>query len=286
MRSGPRRCRCCHVPRRLWLRRRRHGRKLRRRLPASGERTLADGWACLWRHGGWSCGSVGSAIASWCTDLLPHQVLGPTLSPSSPHPSSSPFTPCRYEEDVAVLRALRMVLRDLTYKLLGNKKWEWFWEPEEDPEWWDKVRGWLELQEEVWPSRSGGWGAVGLAACWGLVGPSNAGLGGLRWASIGLPLDLPPSTPTSWFIASHSPSFQLYHFCTSTGDPPHGPGHSAGQCERSGVRHAAAVPGRHWAHRAGGLFGGAPQASCCVRAEVPGVWARLQLVGCRTRTAH
>ncbi|PRW59558.1 ATPase family AAA domain-containing-like isoform X1 [Chlorella sorokiniana] len=45
----------------------------------------------------------------------------------------------RYEEDAAALRALRMVLRDLTYKLLGNKKWEWFWEPEEDPEWWDKV---------------------------------------------------------------------------------------------------------------------------------------------------
>lgn len=32
-----------------------------------------------------------------------------------------------------------MILRDLTLELLRQKRWELFWEPEEDEEWWDKV---------------------------------------------------------------------------------------------------------------------------------------------------
>lgn len=57
------------------------------------------------------------------------------LHPTLPHP-----TP-RYEEDQATLRTLRMILRDLTLDLLRQKRWELFWEPEEDEEWWDKVGG-------------------------------------------------------------------------------------------------------------------------------------------------
>ncbi|KAL4429387.1 hypothetical protein ABPG77_005161 [Micractinium sp. CCAP 211/92] len=45
----------------------------------------------------------------------------------------------RYEEDQATLRTLRMILRDLTLDLLRQKRWELFWEPEEEEEWWDKV---------------------------------------------------------------------------------------------------------------------------------------------------
>jgi hypothetical protein len=49
---------------------------------------------------------------------------------------------CRYEEDQAVLRTLRMALRDLTLQLLGSRRWELFWEPEPaDSDWWDKVGG-------------------------------------------------------------------------------------------------------------------------------------------------
>lgn len=35
----------------------------------------------------------------------------------------------RYEEDQGVLRALRMALRDITCKLLSDKRWRWFHEP-------------------------------------------------------------------------------------------------------------------------------------------------------------
>ncbi len=158
-------------------------------------------------------GQALSGIASWCTSWLPHQSFGPTptLPSSPPHPPSS-STSCRYEEDAAALRALRMVLRDLTYKLLGNKKWEWFWEPEEDPEWWDKVRGWLESKEEVGhPKREAG----GLE---GLLGPDLAKtggrLGGLSWASTGLALDLPPTTTQASSVkASH---FLSASICAST----------------------------------------------------------------------
>lgn len=47
-----------------------------------------------------------------------------------------------YEEDQAALRALRMALREITMKLLRNRKWEVFWEPpslEYDPEYWKAV---------------------------------------------------------------------------------------------------------------------------------------------------
>lgn len=35
----------------------------------------------------------------------------------------------RYEEDAAVLRALRMGLRDVTLRLLGDRRWRLFREP-------------------------------------------------------------------------------------------------------------------------------------------------------------
>ena len=50
---------------------------------------------------------------------------------------------CRYESDQGALRALRMVLRDVTTRLLCSRKWEAFAEPvlpEEDPEYWERVR--------------------------------------------------------------------------------------------------------------------------------------------------
>lgn len=90
-----------------------------------------------------------------CT-AAPHAAMQAARHPVHPYVAlnrGTPASPCRYEADEAALRALRMLLRDLTHRLLGNKKWEWFWEPEEDPEWWDKVR---------WAcgGRSGSWPAV------------------------------------------------------------------------------------------------------------------------------
>jgi hypothetical protein len=48
-----------------------------------------------------------------------------------------------YEADVAVLRDLRMGLRDVTTKLLMERRWRAFAEPvtpEDDPEYWHRVR--------------------------------------------------------------------------------------------------------------------------------------------------
>ncbi len=48
-----------------------------------------------------------------------------------------------YEADVAVLRELRMALRDVTTKLLLERRWRAFAEPvtpEDDPEFWHRVR--------------------------------------------------------------------------------------------------------------------------------------------------
>lgn len=48
-----------------------------------------------------------------------------------------------YEADVAVLRELRMALRDVTTKLLIERRWRAFAEPvtpEDDPEFWHRVR--------------------------------------------------------------------------------------------------------------------------------------------------
>ena len=50
-----------------------------------------------------------------------------------------------YEADVAVLRELRMALRDVTTKLLLERRWRAFAEPvtpEDDPEFWHRVRCW------------------------------------------------------------------------------------------------------------------------------------------------
>ena len=50
-----------------------------------------------------------------------------------------------YEADVAVLRELRMALRDVTTKLLIERRWRAFAEPvtpEDDPEFWHRVRCW------------------------------------------------------------------------------------------------------------------------------------------------
>ena len=48
-----------------------------------------------------------------------------------------------YEADVAILRELRMALRDVTTKLLVERRWRAFAEPvtpEDDPEFWHRVR--------------------------------------------------------------------------------------------------------------------------------------------------
>jgi SpoVK/Ycf46/Vps4 family AAA+-type ATPase len=47
-----------------------------------------------------------------------------------------------YEHDQAALRALRVTLREVTTKLLRNRRWELFWmppDPEDDPEYWNTV---------------------------------------------------------------------------------------------------------------------------------------------------
>ena len=51
-----------------------------------------------------------------------------------------------YEADVAVLRDLRMGLRDVTTKLLMERRWRAFAEPvtpEDDPEYWHRVRNFI-----------------------------------------------------------------------------------------------------------------------------------------------
>ena len=67
-----------------------------------------------------------------------------------------------------MLRALRMTLRELTMQLLGAKKWELFWEPEEDPEWWDKV-------SERLGAQAGGPGSVVVDACRCILMQGKAG---------------------------------------------------------------------------------------------------------------
>lgn len=44
-----------------------------------------------------------------------------------------------YEGDQAVLRALRQVLREVTYRLIADRRWQTFVQPVEDPEYWAKV---------------------------------------------------------------------------------------------------------------------------------------------------
>lgn len=125
------------------------------------------------------------------------------LTRTCPHP------PARYEEDQAALRALRMALRDLTYRLLSNRKWEWFAEPEEDPEWWEKVRaGWLgaavlagQRQAEWWWEVQGGWRLSGGRRRGGAgccqTAARAAWLGSKAWCGRALPwrrLD-PTTTP-------------------------------------------------------------------------------------------
>jgi len=47
-----------------------------------------------------------------------------------------------YEHDQAALRALRVALREVTTKLLRNRRWELFWmppDPEDDPDYWNTV---------------------------------------------------------------------------------------------------------------------------------------------------
>lgn len=47
-----------------------------------------------------------------------------------------------YEADACVMRELRMILRDVTFRLLTNRRWDAFAEPptpEDDPENWDQV---------------------------------------------------------------------------------------------------------------------------------------------------
>lgn len=165
------------------------------------------------------------------------------------------FVPGRYEEDAAALRALRMVLRDLTYKLLGNKKWEWFWEPEEDPEWWDKVGGGCVVSWDL------------LDGCWTRWRVRLAGRtlsDGARWvqgamsgyevllALLGPLLHIAQrmhcSTrlrPSTHPCVAHNPAHTspASHPYASPGHSPHGLGHCAGQCECPRVCHAAAVPG-------------------------------------------
>jgi hypothetical protein len=87
-----------------------------------------------------------SPFSPYCC-LLPQALL---CQAPDRHLSSSTASPCcscrhlscRYEEEQAVLRTLRMTLRDLTMELLGSRRWQQFWEPEPaDSDWWDKVRG-------------------------------------------------------------------------------------------------------------------------------------------------
>lgn len=69
-----------------------------------------------------------------------------------------------YEADGAVLRTLRMALREVVTRLLGDRRWRSFQEPpapEEDPEFWERVsrvhcgcvNGWVGC---VWVGREGG----------------------------------------------------------------------------------------------------------------------------------
>jgi hypothetical protein len=49
----------------------------------------------------------------------------------------------RYEADAAALRQLRMALREAATKLLGDRRWRSLAmpvSPEEDPEYWERVR--------------------------------------------------------------------------------------------------------------------------------------------------
>lgn len=44
-----------------------------------------------------------------------------------------------YERDQGVLRALRQSLREVTYRLIADRRWATFVQPVEDPEYWAKV---------------------------------------------------------------------------------------------------------------------------------------------------
>lgn len=45
-----------------------------------------------------------------------------------------------YERDQGVLRALRQGLREVTYRLIADRRWQTFVQPVEDPDYWSKVR--------------------------------------------------------------------------------------------------------------------------------------------------
>jgi hypothetical protein len=68
-----------------------------------------------------------------------------------------------YEADAAVVRALRMALRDVTTRMLCDRRWRRFAEPvlpEEDPGYWEAVR--LCSQSDVWLFGERGYEPMGV----------------------------------------------------------------------------------------------------------------------------
>ncbi len=120
------------------------------------------------REGGWVGGDGGNGwvdgedvwmrgMGGWlggCVDVYTH----PLIHPSSHPPLQLPIAPdeaqreaqhaaqeaaraarAAYEGDQAVLRALRQALREVTYRLIADRRWQTFVHPVEDPEYWAKV---------------------------------------------------------------------------------------------------------------------------------------------------
>lgn len=93
-----------------------------------------------------TCACAACALPSSCVHAYLGYLATPPFRTPCPLLKTRPTLccPCRYDEDQAALRALRMALRDVLLRMLGSRKWEAYAEPvspDEDPHYWNTV-GW------------------------------------------------------------------------------------------------------------------------------------------------